>query len=656
MGVVLRKTAIGTTVLLALLLCRVPYAGTVRGHQGNRRIQDDGGDEGEGEASGPSGPEEVAKREVAIGKMAPKMAEFAQEEFNNPKGASPELRKAAATELMRGGPVPSWKKNLGGAYWKYGMCSSSSYWKSVGFGAPWFVYAGEVNHVKRIKVDGEDVREIDPAFAVLNAGYFSVFQNLEAAKQCSKPMVIHAVKDIVEVRTASEYSLTSQRKGIEGSGGDAPAAGMDYCFRITTKVASERPDVYCCGLHAERSQWVSSIRDQVKAQQVASHGDLQETPTLHTAFSKIFPPAPNTICGLKAGSPCLTALDADVPATNTSAGNESSVDAPGMEAKDALAAMKPIRWARAMPIKAAAGQEWVVTPVSKHDQKAAKDEAKGTKAPKNPVSDAVTLCVKGDDGGGLRCLSLEPKVRVMGQVPLPPKRFYKCDGGDSKCFDVTTHKVGMLPGKHDTDSCQKACDVMNQKANAIGPDGQRSTSPHCQGWTYIRPESVLAEYGTQYARCCLKNATVSSSQCHSNRCCDSHMSSDSKPGMVDVDAGVTPGIPERLVMKGKHDSGAAWRHTQQWEINPVGKGEYANTHAQLKLVYGGLCLARMDRPSKHGMDGLVMAPCVDGTKEDIPSSQIFHFHGFKPPAQDDEGEKENVRKEPEVEQSHISDD
>ena len=62
----------------------------------------------------------------------------------------------------------------------------------------------------------------------------------------------------------------------------------------------------------------------------------------------------------------------------------------------------------------------------------------------------------------------------------------------------------------------------------------------------------------------------------------------------------------------------SWRTTQHWEIVPVGKGEYSNTHAQLRLVYGGLCLSRTDAATSKSGDGdsdsrygLTMAKCVD---------------------------------------------
>jgi hypothetical protein len=290
-----------------------------------------------------------------------------------------------------------------------------------------------------------------------------------------------------------------------------------------------------------------------------------------------------------------------------------------------LAVMNPIRWVRSAPIKASKDQSWEVIPVAKpeiDDASKKKQEKQGILG--KEVAPAVRICQTGEN----LCLTLDPKVKVLGQVPLPPKRFFKCDGGDYKCFDITSQKVGMHPTKMDTVSCQQACDTMNTAAKSISEQGVRSSSPKCEGWTYIRPESVLAEFGTPYARCCLKNVTVAPSQCKSNRCCDSHMGSDTKPGMVEENAGHMPGIPDRVIMREAHEAGADWRTQQHWEINPVGKGEYANTHCQLKLVYGGLCLSRNERPTPGGRDGLVMTKCVDGNEATIPPAQIFKFNGF----------------------------
>ena len=257
-------------------------------------------------------PEAVGLDEATVEKIAPNLAQMAHDMFS---GKKPEesLVKATAVDLMRGGPQPSWTKNLGGPYWKYGMCSSSSFWKTAGFGAPWFVHAGGVSRVKKLKVGGAEAREIESVFAVLNADYYSIFQNLNDAKQCSKPLIHYAVKDITEVRTASEYYMTSQRMGVLGSGGgDVPAKGMEYCFRMIVKNSLVNPHVFCCDLHAERSQWVSSIKKQMELNQLSSNG-LQETPTLRGASHVHFPPAPNTICGVADGSPCLAALPPPPP-------------------------------------------------------------------------------------------------------------------------------------------------------------------------------------------------------------------------------------------------------------------------------------------------------------------------------------------------------
>jgi hypothetical protein len=116
-------------------------------------------------------------------------------------------------------------------------------------------------------------------------------------------------------------------------------------------------------------------------------------------------------------------------------------------------------------------------------------------------------------------------------------------------------------------------------------------------------------------------------------------------GTITLDAGKTPGVVNHVVMKEKHEPNAPWRTTQHWEIVPVGKGEYSNTHAQLRLVYGGLCLSRTDAATSKSGDGdsdsrygLTMAKCADPNDAhelvDIPKNQIFAFHGFAEQSED----------------------
>jgi len=603
---------------------------------------------------------ETAQKNV-LHKQSPHLAKLASEVFKDAPIDQANV-KMAVKEMKQGGPKPLWEKSLGKRYWKYGMCTSSTFWGVAGFGAPWTVHASQLSHVNKIKVDGQEVRTVDPVFGVLNADYFSVFDNLQAAQNCEKPMIIHSVKNMVEVRSASQYFITSQKAGIDGSGGGAPPAkGMEYCFRvvskslkISTSPASKRDvDVYCTEMHSDRVQWVESTRKQMELKQVTSLDGTKDSESveLRMKATKLFPPAPKSICGEKSGSPCLTSLPVNVPPPNATE---------DFKAQPALAVMEQPRYSRAVPIKAAYDQKWEVERVSLADLLTEKDQdgkpledKKSSPKKKGSLLDskvakskdnhpgAVRICNVPRNGATKRCLTLEPSVQKQGLIPKPPRRFQYCPGNNLKCFNIESIKQGMKPFKGMSKPCQDACNAENAKAVEVKEDGSTEATANkpCAGWNFMRAEDAVNYGGNGFARCCLKNTTDASS-CRTNTCCDVHFEDEVMHGLVTVDAGKTPGIINRIVMKDKHEPNAPWRTTQHWEIIPVGTGEYSNTHAQLKLVYGGLCLSRTDESSGSADDsnsedrkyGLTMVKCVDPKKPseviDIPKNQIFAFHGF----------------------------
>lgn len=252
---------------------------------------------------------------------------------------------------------------------------------------------------------------------------------------------------------------------------------------------------------------------------------------------------------------------------------------------------------------------------------------------------AVRICNVPRNGAAKRCLTLEPSVQKQGLIPKPPRRFQYCPGNNLKCFNIESIRQGMKPFKGMSKPCQDACDAENAKAVEVKEDGSTSGTANkpCAGWNFMRAEDAVNYGGNGYARCCLKNATTS---CTVNTCCDVHFEDEKMHGLVTLDAGKTPGIVNHIVMKDQHEPNAPWRTTQHWEIIPVGSGAYSNTHAQLKLVYGGLCLSRTDESSKNDDDsnnenrryGLTLVKCIDPEKPseviDIPKNQIFAFHGF----------------------------
>ena len=170
--------------------------------------------------------------------------------------------------------------------------------------------------------------------------------------------------------------MTAQKAGIPGSGGGVPPAkGMEYCFRVVSKISKSskaetnqpKVDVYCTELHSDRVQWVESTRKQMELKQIASLDGARESEPVEIKMSltKMFPPAPKSICGESNGSPCLTSLPVNIAPANATEDFKS---------KPALAVMEGARYSRTAPIKAAYDQKWEVERVSVADILAEKDE------------------------------------------------------------------------------------------------------------------------------------------------------------------------------------------------------------------------------------------------------------------------------------------
>ena len=286
-------------------------ANRIRGHQRIGRVKEDGNDDDATEdvattsqeaeeeeaqkddadlkaAAESDDPKEQEKAQTAskalLHKQTPHLAQLAKEVFDDVPVDKVNARMAAK-EMRMGGPKPIWAKKLGKRYWRYGMCSSSTFWGVAGFGSPWTVHASPLSHINKMKVDGQEVRTVDTVFGVLNSDFFSVFGSLEEAQKCEKPMIIHSIKNMIEVRSASEYFMTAQKAGIPGSGGGVPPAkGMEYCFRVVSKISKSskaetnqpKVDVYCTELHSDRVQWVESTRKQMELKQIASLDGARE--------------------------------------------------------------------------------------------------------------------------------------------------------------------------------------------------------------------------------------------------------------------------------------------------------------------------------------------------------------------------------------------
>ena len=150
------------------------------GHQRIRRVKEDGDDDATEDVASTSqeaeeeeaqkndaelkaaaeseDPKEQEKAQTAskalLHKQTPHLAQLAKEVFDD-KPVDKVNARMAAKEMQMGGPKPIWAKKLGKRYWRYGMCSSSTFWGVAGFGSPWTVHASPLSHINKMKVDGQ---------------------------------------------------------------------------------------------------------------------------------------------------------------------------------------------------------------------------------------------------------------------------------------------------------------------------------------------------------------------------------------------------------------------------------------------------------------------------------------------------------------------
>ena len=154
-----------------------------------------------------------------------------------------------------------------------------------------------------------------------------------------------------------------------------PAKGMEYYFRVVSKISKSskaettqpKVDVYCTELHSDRVQWVESTRKQMELKQIASLDGTRDSEPVEVKMSptKMFPPAPKTICGESNGSPCLTSLPVNIPPANAT---------DDFQSKASFGCHGGARYSRTVPIKAAYDQKWAVERVSLADVLSEKDE------------------------------------------------------------------------------------------------------------------------------------------------------------------------------------------------------------------------------------------------------------------------------------------
>jgi hypothetical protein len=475
-------------------------------------------------------------------------------------------------------------------------------------------------------------------YAVLNQAHLSIFKSARDAKACARPEHVIDVRAMHSAGRGGEPVLITQQNA-EMQDGQSPS----FCVHL--QIAN--PDgpvplaqIFCMPDRSARSDFIAFLNNVIDG----LRGDkrLADTAVADIGGSSMahdpnmFPQPPRTICvRAKAGQLCLTSVALDVPDEQTGVDDsavkscckaltaaclacaqgvstfsyckehttEVGCDAAALsemkeeeavtqkapdaghldrsEMRDAIE-LRPARWASSFPVRASKVQTWSVSGVSDS----------GTVS----ICDGSDVHNLEDQSGGTMCISVQKSISMPGNIDLPVKKFTTCPGEDLRCFEVESVVANENPSAHDTDECSKACKI--DKA--------------CQGWVQTRPQAER----DRKAKCCLKKEDVSG-QCKADRCCDAHMKSMTKLGILQVDPAVPDanqalfGVVQLAEKEGKDGS-----DHQQWRVLPyLG----STTEAKLQLAKGELCLAL----ERGQTTKLVLGKCEDN--EDV---LVFAFAGF----------------------------
>ena len=467
-----------------------------------------------------------------------------------------------------------------GHYWEYGTCATSSAWNVPNFGARWPLATGTVNWYTRIeakgqleenKAGGEDTSagggSGDPAvayvpetvYAVLNQAYLSIFTSSHDAKMCNKPQLVIDTKSIHSAGRGGEPVLITQQNA-EMQEGENPT----FCVHLgmlNTEGPVAKTKIFCMADRQLRSDFISylnNIIDGLKTSKRSIENVQAHETRPRQREGDLFPQPPRTIC--KGASPteiCLTSMLVDdladesgevddsvqsccktataeclactegrsildfckenpsIVGCNAEVSDEalrgagttvSNNIADHQRSRDTIV-LAPAIWVGSFPVRAKKEQTWSVSGVSN--------------------TGTVTICQKSSHDSSLldqepnadMCLSVRKSTSMPGMVDLPIRKFTECPGEDLRCFEVPDVVVRQSPSAKDTVACSKAC-----KEDA-----------KCNGWVQTRPDVT----GNGKAKCCLK-AEDTSSECKASRCCDSHMKSMTKPGVVQLDPSANP--------------------------------------------------------------------------------------------------------------------
>ena len=427
----------------------------------------------------------------------------------DPGDADPDAVIREKARALLKGPTYDWQKNLGGALWEYGACPDSVAWGAPYFGARWPLQTGYVTWFDALDTgeDGETAYVPRSVFAVLNQRYLSQFASEADAQACAPPA--KAPIDLRLVRGA-------------GQGGEpvlvSMQEGASFCVHLRMKNDGPRAEtkVFCMSDRKDRRDWLDYVQDVVKNNAedrtfatMEAHG---RQPSPDAIARGMFPQPPRTICvGAPPAGPCMTSVPqvaANADGTDEVSGTESS---PTPQTSLDAVKLSPARWLASFPIRARDEQTWTVSVA--------------TDASSSEAVDTVHICNQAAAPAGAAgvemCLTALDKMDTTGAIQLPPRRYTSCPGGNLRCFNVEKVRLGMLPTAEDSHACHAAC-----KGN-----------DKCKGWVYTRPEAT----GTGFAKCCLKARDVSST-CESNRCCDAHMKTELKRGLVISDSAEVPRI------------------------------------------------------------------------------------------------------------------
>jgi len=479
-----------------------------------------------------------------------------------------------AQQLITGVPRHfTWNHDLSGEAWEFGLCTNSTAFGVPQFGARWPLKAGWITWYDEIPA-GDGVVAYAPrqVFGVLNQKYLSSYKNENDARACNQPMEPPLpIASLTGANQGGEPVLISQQNEMDEE-------DKAFCIHVRSNKQDEsKVTVFCMTNRVERRDWLDYLKDVIHNQQSNEKDPAASGAPVDPA---LFAQAPRTICSFVGTERLCLTTSPDMPNEADGAdGAAASTDEAGADNVEFIKG----GWLTSFPIAAIKEQEWHI---EKSSGTTANDAAATTEDATK--EEKVNICSSNN-----KCITVLNKIESTGQVPKPARKFIDCPGGNLKCFSMTHIQIGMTPTDHDTDVCENEC----------------RHEPKCQGWVYTR---ALAT-GTKYAKCCLKKRDMSLT-CGTNRCCDAHMSSETKEGSFVLNGAKVPKVSNAIKMLDYAESNLY----QQWVIVPEPASIENQGKSLAKLKMGSLCVA-IDQTTTKTM--LVMDECANGV--------VFNFESFE---------------------------